>query len=125
MAAFSRFRRRWSFPLLATITLVALGLLALATVRDAGASGATARASTTKTVSVVSFAYKPGTLHVKRGGSVTFANHANTAHTATGAGFDTKRISPGKSKTVHLTHKGTFSYHCTIHPFMKGKIVVD
>jgi plastocyanin len=25
---------------------------------------------------------------------------------------------------VRFTQKGTFAYHCTIHPFMHGKIVV-
>ena len=49
-----------------------------------------------------------------------------TAHTATDKGaFDTGRIKPGHSVSVRFGHKGTFSYHCSIHPFMHGKIVVD
>src|SRR6476659_3808020 len=56
----------------------------------------------------------------------TAAATANTTHTATKAGsFDTKGIAPGKSKTVQFDKRGTFAYHCKIHPFMKGKIVVE
>ncbi len=38
--------------------------------------------------------------------------------------FDTGHIKPGHSVAVRFTQKGTFSYHCEIHPFMHGKIVV-
>jgi plastocyanin len=90
------------------------------------AAGARASASAAKTVSIVSFAFKPATLKVKRGARVSFANTSNTAHTATkGGSFDTKRIAPGKSKAVQFDQRGTFAYHCKIHPFMKGKIVVE
>jgi plastocyanin len=103
----------------------ALMLFALA-VADRGAAEPVAGASAAKTVSIVSFAFKPGTLTVKRGARVTFTNTANTAHTATkGGSFDTKRIEPGKAKTVQFNQRGTFPYHCKIHPFMKGKVVVE
>jgi plastocyanin len=106
---------------------IGLALLATLALRQSDASGqATATASGAKSVSIVNFAFKPGTVKVKRGGRVTFANTANTAHTATHAGvFDTKRIQPGESETVKLERRGTFVYHCKIHPFMKGKIVVE
>jgi plastocyanin len=107
--------------------VIGLALLATFAVRQSEASGqATATASGTKNVSIVNFAFKPGTVKLKRGGRVTFTNTANTAHTATHAGvFDTKRIQPGESETVKLERRGTFVYHCKIHPFMKGKIVVE
>lgn len=85
-----------------------------------------ATASAAKSVSIVNFAFKPGTLKVKRGASVAFANTSNTTHTATKAGaFDTKRIAPGKTVVVKFGKRGTFAYHCKIHSFMKGKIVVE
>src|SRR5215207_2954732 len=91
-----------------------------------GSAGANATASASKQVSIANFAFKPGTLKVKRGANVAFANTSNTTHTATkGGAFDTKRIAPGKSKTVQLNQRGTFAYHCKIHPFMKGKVVVE
>lgn len=109
--------------------VIGLALLATLAVRQSDASGrptATATASGAKAVSIVNFAFKPGTTRLKRGGRVTFTNTANTAHTATHAGvFDTKRIQPGESETVKFEQRGTFVYHCKIHPFMKGKIVVE
>src|SRR6476659_1824562 len=110
------------------LVLLALAALAVAgfAATSGGAAEPTAAASAAKTVSIVNFAFKPGTLKVKRGARVTFANTANTTHTATKAGsFDTKGIAPGKSKTVRFNKRGTFAYHCKIHPFMKGKIVVE
>ena len=100
-----------------------LGSLAL---RDGNAAGATATASAAKTVDIRNFAFHPGTLKVKRGARVAFANSSEVPHTATKAGsFDTKRIAPGESAVVRFGKRGTFAYHCKIHPFMKGKIVVE
>lgn len=107
------------------IVAAALVLFAL-TVAERGAAEPVASASGAKTVSIVNFAFKPGTLTVKRGARVAFANTANTAHTATkGGSFDTRQIEPGKTKTVQFNQRGTFAYHCKIHPFMKGKVVVE
>ncbi|MGN6816557.1 MAG: cupredoxin domain-containing protein [Solirubrobacterales bacterium] len=110
---------RWAFILamaLATVLLIA---------GDKGsASGATASAA--KSVDINHFAYHPATLRVKRGTRVAFVNSSNVTHTATRAGsFNTGHIKPGKSVTVRFKQKGTFSYHCNIHPFMHGKIVVE
>jgi plastocyanin len=111
--------------LLILIALAALSIAGFAA-SSGGAAEPTAAAGASKTVSIVSFAFKPGTLKVKRGARVSFSNTSNTTHTATRAGsFDTKRIAPGKSKTVQFNKRGTFAYHCKIHPFMKGKIVVE
>jgi plastocyanin len=110
------------------LLLTALAALSVAgfAASSGGATPPTAAASASKTVSIVSFAFKPGTLKVKRGARVTFANTSNTTHTATRAGsFDTNGIAPGKSKSVQFDKRGTFAYHCKIHPFMKGKIVVE
>ena len=114
-------RSRWG----ALALVIGLALLASFAVRQSDASGP-ATASGAKKVSIVNFAFKPGTLKVKRGARVAFANTANTTHTATKGGvFDTKNIAPGKTKTVQFNKRGTFAYHCKIHPFMKGKIVVE
>lgn len=111
--------------LLILIALAALAVAGLAA-SSGGAAEPTAAASAAKTVSIVNFAFKPGTLKVRRGARVTFSNTANTTHTATkGGSFDTKGIAPGKSKTVQFNKRGSFAYHCKIHPFMKGKIVVE
>jgi plastocyanin len=103
--------------------MMAVAVLALAALQGGRASGATASGG--KGVDIDHFAYHPPTLQIKRGGRVVFTNSSNTTHTATGGDFDTKRIKPGNSVVVRFGQKGTFAYHCKIHPFMKGKIVVE
>jgi plastocyanin len=91
----------------------------------ADASGVIAQASGAKSVDINHFAFHPPTLRVQRGAKVAFTNSSDTTHTASSGSFDTKRIAPGTSVTVSFGHKGTFAYHCKIHPFMKGKVVVE
>jgi plastocyanin len=91
-------------------------------------SSGTPRPSSTNAVTIDNFAFSPATITVKPGTRVTVANHDSTAHTATsddGSSFDTGDIDPGSSKTITLSKAGTFAYHCNIHPFMHGRIVVS
>lgn len=110
---------RWAFLLAvaaATVLLIAGG--------KGSAAGATA--SGAKTVDINHFAFHPPTLRVKRGARVAFVNSSDVTHTATRAGsFNTGHIKAGKSVTIRFTQKGAFAYHCNIHPFMKGTIVVE
>lgn len=86
---------------------------------------APAPASAAKTVAISGFAFKPSSLTVAKGTRVTFANDDAVAHTATDKGaFDSGRIKAGKSFTVRFGQKGTFAYHCKIHTYMRGKVIV-
>jgi plastocyanin len=116
-------RQRWG----ALALVIGLALLGVLAVRSGSASGhATATASATKKVDINNFAFHPPTIRVKRGGKVAFTNSSNITHTATRAGsFDTGHIKPGTTRTVTFGKRGTFAYHCSIHPFMKGKVVVE
>jgi plastocyanin len=99
--------------------------IALIGTQAAPAAAPVAEASRAKTVDINHFEFHPPTLSVGKGDRVIFSNSSGTAHTATDAGaFDTGRIKPGHSVAVRFRQKGTFRYHCTIHSFMHGKIVV-
>ena len=105
------------------VALIA-GLLASLGLRSPPGPGP-AQASGTKTVDIDNFKFRPPKLEVATGTKVVFSNSSGTAHTATGKGvFDSGRIKPGRSFAVRFQQKGTFRYHCEIHPFMQGKIVV-
>jgi plastocyanin len=113
---------------LALLLTVAAFLLALAGLSGEAASAgdATAQASRSATVTINHFAFHPPTLTIAKGGTVTFSNTSKVTHTATRNGsFDTGFIKPGKSVAVRFKQKGTFAYHCEIHPRMHGKIIVD
>ncbi len=111
-----------SWALAAVIALAAVAVLA---VHGGSAAEATATASATKTVQIKNFAFKPGTVAVNRGTQVSFANASGVPHTATSGSFDTKRIGPGQSAAVKFDKRGSFAYHCKIHPSMKGKVIVE
>lgn len=100
--------------------------MALAAGQEApAATGGRAEASGSVAVDINHFAYHPKTLDISKGTTVVFSNSSATTHTATRAGsFNTGHIRAGHSVSVRFTRKGVYAYHCEIHPFMHGKIVV-
>ena len=111
-------RRRFSIGVAALA--VALVLVAVAGGSGASASGAHAQ------VTMKELEVRPFKLTVARGTEVVFANRDSSTHEPAKKGtFDTGRIKPGHSKSVRFNKRGTYSYICTIHPFMHGKIVVN
>src|SRR4051794_2668401 len=118
-------KSRHGWQLTAVVALV-FGLLLLGIHSTGASAGATATASKATRVNINHFAFHPPTLRIAEGSQVTFSNSSKVTHTATrGGAFDTGLIKPGKSVAVGFKQKGTFAYHCEIHPFMHGKIVVD
>jgi plastocyanin len=89
------------------------------------ASAAASASGGSRTVTIDHFAYTPKALSVAKGTRVVFSNTSKIKHTATLRGsFDTGKISPGAAVAVRFEAPGTYSYHCTIHPEMRGKIIV-
>ncbi|HEU5402378.1 MAG TPA: cupredoxin family copper-binding protein [Terriglobales bacterium] len=104
--------------------LVAVALLALAS---------TAKPSTlpTKTVQVSIHLYKftPATVTVHPGDTVEWKNDDTVDHTATATGagtpaFDSGNLKQGQIFKYVAKTKGTYDYICTIHPYMKGQVIV-
>jgi plastocyanin len=113
---------RW-FAIVASVATMALALTGFGSALASG--GATAsKARAAKSVRIQGFAYHGATTRVKAGTRVTFSNMDRAPHTATGRGFNTGTIAPGGKKSVTFKRKGTFRYHCTIHPDMHGKVIV-
>ena len=78
-------------------------------------------------VEIKNFAFGPKTLTVKKGTKVTFTNQDSVGHTATAddGDFGTEILAKGESESITFDKAGTFTYHCTPHPNMKGQIVVE
>jgi plastocyanin len=111
---------------LAAAAATAIALMAFFAIGLGNSAGAaTATASGSKTVTINHFKFMPSNLHVTKGTRVVFSNTSGVTHTATLKGsFNTGNIRPGKAVAVKFTATGTYSYHCTIHPEMHGKITV-
>ena len=71
-------------------------------------------------------AFSPATVTIAAGGSVTFRNDDDRAHTVTAkdGAFNSGPIGEGGSWKRTFKQAGTFSYLCAIHPEMTGKVVV-
>lgn len=93
---------------------------------SAASATPTATASKSVTVTIKDFKYKPATTNIDVGDRVVWANLDDVKHTATkGGSFTTGKIKSGKAVAVKFGSRGTYRYHCTLHPGeMSGKIVV-
>lgn len=78
--------------------------------------------------------FDPPTLKVAKGTTVTWKNADSTLHTVTsgtaegnesGTSFDSSYLAGGKTFQWTFSTPGTFDYYCTLHPYMKGQIVVS
>jgi plastocyanin len=82
------------------------------------------------TVTMKNFAFDPPTLTVKPGTTVTWVNQDSASHTVVSdAGspesFSSDTLSTGGTYTRTFTAPGTYPYHCSIHPSMKGTVIVQ
>jgi len=71
--------------------------------------------------------FSPANLTVKVGKTVTWVNKDTVTHTVTSDGsslFDSGFMPTGATFQFTFTTAGTYAYYCTVHPFMKGTIVV-
>jgi len=74
------------------------------------------------------YGFAPATLTVAKGTRVEWSNTTDAPHTVTsdsGTTLASSMINPsGGSFDFTFTQPGTYTYHCTVHPYMKGTIVV-
>jgi plastocyanin len=83
----------------------------------------------TGTIDIKNMMFTPSQITVAKGGTVTWTNNDNTTHTVVDdlsnvGGPHSGDIAPGSSYSFTFTKTGSFQYHCTIHPSMRGTIVV-
>jgi plastocyanin len=81
-----------------------------------------------KTVKMVNFAFQPATISIQRGTKVVWRNTSTTNHTSTSdtGVWDSGIVAPGASFSRVFRARGTFKYHCSIHPtVMKGTVKVQ
>jgi plastocyanin len=81
-------------------------------------------------ITIKNFAFSPATLAVNTGTTVTWTNKDSAPHIVvsdTGApqAFSSESLSDGASFIFTFTQAGTYPYHCSIHPSMKGTIMVQ
>lgn len=85
-----------------------------------------APAASKKAVRIHHFKFQPKRIVVRRGTRITWTNRDGDPHTVRSVKghFASGALDTGKSFSVVLHRRGTFSYYCTIHPYMHGTVVV-
>jgi len=72
--------------------------------------------------------FDPPQINVPTGSIVSWTNADSIQHTVTSDEqglFDAGPISPGNTFENTFDSAGEFSYHCAIHPFMTGVVIVN
>jgi len=112
----------------AIATFVGLGLVAeVAALRSL--APARADAAEAREVDIANYKFTPGSITIPVGTTVTWINHDEEVHTVT-AGDDPQKFKSGGLDTddkfsFTFAKPGTYSYFCSIHPYMMAKIVVQ
>ena len=76
--------------------------------------------------------YVPSIVTVKKGQQVTWLNGDVAFHSVTSGFygepsglFDSGYLDPEEKFSVTFDEQGSFDYHCTLHPWMKGQVIVE
>lgn len=80
-------------------------------------------------VAINDVGYNPGDMVVAPGQQVTWVNNGANPHTVTsddGATFNSGTMMPkGKFELTAPAAKGAYTYHCTLHTYMRGTLTVS
>src|SRR5882762_7348116 len=78
-------------------------------------------------VEIDNFSFTPGTLTVKAGTEITWKNEDDIPHTVVSddQSFKSKVLDTDETFTFTAKKAGTYSYFCSIHPKMTGKVIVE
>jgi plastocyanin len=118
----------------ATVAMLTLGTASCAksaktpaaSTGSATTTAGSSSAASPGTITIHNFMYQPNPAHVKVGEVITVTNTDGTNHslTADNGAFTTGVFSSG-SKTLIINKPGTYTFHCQIHNFMTGTIIVS
>lgn len=95
----------------------------------AAAVGASAVAATQSAITIRNYAFDPGVLKVAAGATVTWSNKDGDVHTIKSQegpeAFQSPALDTGGHYSFTFRHPGTYRYICSVHPYMRGVIVVQ
>ena len=123
----SPLRRNINTGNLAIVLFVALAVLSTIRGKEAETTKAALAKSTKSEVVIDNFSFSPQTFTLSAGAKVTWTNRDNMPHTVTSADNRFSKspvLKPGQSFSNTFPAAGTYSYFCSIHPRMTGKIIV-
>jgi len=108
-------------------TSVAALIVLSFTILKAGDSGHTANANEKSQIKIDNFSFGPAVLTVPANTTVTWINEDDVPHTvvsAEGKEFKSPPLDTDQNFNYTFAKAGTYTYYCSVHPKMTGKIVV-
>jgi plastocyanin len=76
--------------------------------------------------------YIPSVIVIEKGKQITWVNEDSAFHSITSGYygtptelFDSGHLDPFESYTLTFDETGTYDYFCTLHPWMKGQVIVE
>ena len=124
-----------AFSLLAIFSLIAVAPSAFAEHGEGGMAATVTNApgSSTPGCEETDSCFIPSTVVITVGGTVTWDNTDNAAHTSSSGTaadgpdgvFDSSLIMAGGSYSHTFDTAGTFDYFCMVHPWMQGTVIVE
>ena len=127
VSALSPILKRLNTGTLAFAMSVALALLSSTHGKDSQTRESAPVKATKTEVVIDNFSFSPNTLTLSAGATVTWTNHDNVPHVVSSADSQFKKstvLKTGQSFSHTFVTTGTYSYFCSIHPRMTGKIIV-
>ena len=118
----SRRRTEWIFCLASWTMTAVISFQAV----PPGVAAAPAAAGKAE-VKIDNFSFSPAALTVKAGTQITWTNGDDIPHTVVSGeqAFKSKVLGSGEKFTFTASKPGTYSYSCSIHPNMTGKVIVE
>jgi plastocyanin len=89
--------------------------------------GAFAQQSATVEIKIDNFSFTPATITVAAGTTVTWVNRDDIPHTVASDSkeFKSKALDTDEKFSYTFSKAGTYSYFCSLHPKMTGKVIVQ
>jgi plastocyanin len=98
------------------------------TTEETPTPGPTATPSSVPRVAVIDNGYAPAQFTIRAGTTVLWANQGGDGHDVTGRGPDgawrSGPMAPGERYQRAFWIAGTYDYFCSVHPEMRGQLVV-
>ncbi|HKD81829.1 MAG TPA: cupredoxin family copper-binding protein [Candidatus Angelobacter sp.] len=109
-------------------TIVILTAMLVGRAQSSGSPAATQSKPAAETgVKIDNFTFTPTSITVPVGSTVLWTNHDDIPHTVVSEdkSFKSKALDTDDKFSFTFTKPGTYTYYCSIHPKMTGKIIVQ
>jgi plastocyanin len=111
-----------------TLSIAALALTMIMVAGRSKASGATPTEDKQSTqIKIDNFVFSPNPVTVPAGTTIRWTNHDDIPHNivADDKSFKSKVLDTDDAFSYTFAKPGTYTYFCSIHPKMTGKVVVQ